>query len=146
SVPLESTCDFTQCALYRTPPNTVPKIFATKLVPSSSPLPRDKIDVCKISGIMPYLAGTKNALWVPIKNTIEIINIALITASTCDEAAPPPLQCGNSSANSATLMIPTSINFQNTTMFRLLYLSARTPASGEKRKNGVIKQAVTIET
>ena len=43
-------------------------------------------------------------------------------------------------------MMPTSAIFQNTMIERLLYLSAITPASGENRKNGVIKHAVTIET
>ena len=39
--------------------------------------------------------------------------------------------------------MPTSATFQKTIVVRLLNLSARMPASGENKKNGEMKQAVT---
>ena len=75
---------------YSKPPNTVPRMLAMKLLPSSSPLPRDRIEVSRISGNMPYLAGTKNALWVPIKNTTDTNSTELATASVCGETQPKP--------------------------------------------------------
>ena len=54
----------------RMPPATVPRITARNDSDSSRPLPRDSTEGARISGIAPYLAGTKKAECVPIRNTV----------------------------------------------------------------------------
>src|SRR4051812_6696695 len=115
---------------------TVPKMFAVKIVPSSKPLPRDKTDVCRISAIIPYFAGTKNALWDPIRNTTELTRIELDIPTALPDTKRRPAACGSKKPSSPTAMIATSATFQPTTIERLLYLSARIPAKGENKKNG----------
>ena len=96
--------------------------------------------------MMPYLAGTKNVLCMPIMNTAETTSAAPMTASVCGLAQPQAAACGRRKPHSARLVMPISAYFQKTIVVRLLNLSASTPASGEKKKNGEMKQAVTIVT
>ena len=62
----------TSCPRYSslsTPPHTVPRMTARKLSDSRSPLPLLSKCGGRISGITPYLAGTKNAECMPMRNT-----------------------------------------------------------------------------
>ena len=93
------------------PPQTVPRITAKKESDSSNPFPLASRCGCKISGMAPYLAGTKNALWVPIRKTV-------------DNTSTGPSQCcwtlPSQNPVKATSVMPISANFQKTRDWRLL--------------------------
>ncbi len=94
------------------PPLTVPRITARNESDSSTPLPRESMFGCKISGIMPYFAGTKKALCSPIRNTVE----RTIHGPYADWRAPPP----NQNPITATNVMPISANFQKMSELVLL--------------------------
>jgi hypothetical protein len=77
---------------------------------SKTPLPRDSICGCRISGMAPYLAGTKKALCVPIRNTVD---------STRYGPAMTPCVPSQKPSRAISVM-PTSATFQNTSEFHLL--------------------------
>src|SRR5262245_49354224 len=110
------------------PPQTVPSITAKNDNDSKMPLPRDRSCGASISGIAPYLAGTKNAECVPIKKTVDN-TIHGPAGSPRSEPSPKPIN-----ANPA---IATSANFQNTSDVRLLNRSERYPAKVPKTAQGL---------
>ena len=60
-------------ATYRKVPLTMPSTIATKVLISSSALPRERSRSGSISGTMPYLAGLKIVECSPIRNTTSTI-------------------------------------------------------------------------
>src|SRR4051794_9673920 len=107
-----------------TPPHTVPRMTARKDSDSSTPLPRDSMREVRISGMAPYLAGTKKALCMPMRKTVDSTTQA--PADRLSSQGPPagpwlpsqkPLR--------ATAQMRTSATFQKTREERLEKRSAR---------------------
>ena len=98
-----------------------------ELVPSRMPFPRERMDGCRISGIAPSLAGTKNVLCMPIRKTVVITSTELQTASVGRLGESTPTKCGRLSPSSASPIITTSATFQKTITDRLLNRSPAAP-------------------
>ncbi len=92
------------------PPQTVPRMTAKKESDSSTPLPRESMCGWRISGMAPYLAGTKKALCMPIKKTVD---------RTIHGPAGLPAVPSQNPARAVSVM-PTSATFQKTRELRLL--------------------------
>ncbi len=82
--------------------------------------------------MMPYFAGTKNALCVPIRNTHTIKSTALIVAMVSDEAQPTSAVCGSKNAINASSVMLTSATFQKTIVRPLAELVGQD--AGDRRK------------
>jgi len=74
------------------------------------PLPRERSWDWRISGIAPYLAGTKNAECMPMRNTHDSTSHGPVRQSHTPSQKP----------SVATSMMPTSASFQKTSELRLL--------------------------
>src|SRR5262245_30648248 len=90
---------------------------------SNRPLPRESCSGGRISGMTPYLAGTKKAEWVPMRKTV---------ARTIHGPAGLPIE----NPTRATAVMPTSASFQATSEVRFEYRSASQPATVEKIAHG----------
>src|SRR5262245_51275804 len=90
---------------------------------SSKPLPRESCSGGRISGMIPYLAGTKKAEWVPMRKTQP-------------RTIQGPDGLPRANPTRATAVMATSASFQATREVRFEYRSASQPATVEKIAQG----------
>ena len=95
----------------RAPPQTVPRMTARNDSDSRMPLPRDSRCACMISGMAPYLAGTKNVLCNPMPKTAATTTYGPATANPFRPIQKPAR---------ATTVMTTSTAFHSTRALRLL--------------------------
>ena len=113
-----------------TPPPAMPRTMATKVLISSSALPRERSRSSSISGTMPYLAGLKMAACSPIRKTTSSM---------------PSVQPAISVVSPKSMMaISKSLTPISTR--RLLTRSARWPEYPLKSREGRVKTAGTSGT
>ena len=113
-----------------TPPPAMPSTMATKVLISSSALPRERSRSPSISGTMPYLAGLKMAACNPIRKTTSSMPSVQLPISV---ASPKSMMAISKS------LTPTSTR-------RLLTRSARWPEYPLNSSDGRVKTAGTSGT